>query len=134
MVSGQPPMQQPYQMYQPAYQPPHRSTGDMMKTMFLSNMMLGLAVGLGLLLMWVGALIWGFSNDNDVQDIGMAIKSFGMLALVGAMLLGGILRDDIEKWVRVMLILSGALLLIFVGFWTGFWTALTVSISIPGFT
>jgi len=127
-------MQQPYQMYQPAYQPPHRSTGDMMKTMFLSNMMLGLAVGLGLLLMWVGALIWGFSNDNDVQDIGMAIKSFGMLALVGAMLLGGILRDDIEKWVRVMLILSGALLLIFVGFWTGFWTALTVSISIPGFT
>jgi len=105
-----------------------------MKTMFLSNMMLGLAVGLGLLLMWVGALIWGFSNDNDVQDIGMAIKSFGMLALVGAMLLGGILRDDIEKWVRVMLILSGALLLIFVGFWTGFWTALTVSISIPGFT
>ena len=132
MVSGQPPMQQPYQMYQPAYQPPHRSTGDMMKTMFLSNMMIGLAVGLGLLLMWIGALIWGFSNDSDVKNIGMAIRSFGLLALAGAMLLGGILRDDIEKWVRVMLIFSAALLLIFIGFWTGFWSALTI--SIPGFT
>ena len=134
MVSGQPPMQQPYQMYQPAYQPPHRSPGDMMKSMFLSNMMLGLAVGLGLLLMWIGALIWGFSNDNDVKDMGMAIRSFGMLALVGAMLLGGMLRDDMEKWVRVILILSAALLLIFIGFWTGFWSALTVSFSIPDLT
>ena len=127
-------MQQPYQMYQPAYQPPHRSPGDMMKSMFLSNMMLGLAVGLGLLLMWLGALIWGFSNDNDVKDIGMAIRSFGVLALVGAMLLGGLVREDMEKWVRVMLIFSGALLLIFIGFWTGFWSAFGVSFSIPGLT
>jgi len=106
----------------------------MMKSMFLSNMMLGLAVGLGLLLMWLGALIWGFSNDNDVKDIGMAIRSFGVLALVGAMLLGGLVREDMEKWVRVMLIFSGALLLIFIGFWTGFWSAFGVSFSIPGLT
>jgi len=125
-------MQQPYQMYQPAYQPPHRSPGDMMKSMFLSNMMLGLAVGLGLLLMWLGALIWGFSNDPDVKDIGIAIRSFGLLALVGAMLLGGLVREDMEKWVRVMLIFSGALLLIFIGFWNGFWSAL--GIDFTGFT
>ena len=105
-----------------------------MKSMFLSNMMLGLAVGLGLLLMWLGALIWGFSNDSDVRNIGMAIRSFGLLALVGAMLLGGLVREDMEKWVRVMLIFSGALLLIFIGFWTGFWTAFGVSLSIPGLT
>jgi len=104
----------------------------MMKSMFLSNMMLGLAVGLGLVLMWIGSLIWGFSNDSDVKNIGMAIRSFGLLALVGAMLMGGLVREDMEKWVRVMLIFSGALLLIFVGFWTGFWSALTVSFSIPG--
>jgi len=135
MVSGQPPMQQPYQMYQPAYQPPHRSTGDMMKSMFLSNMMLGLAVGIGLLLMWIGALMWGFSTNTanpnrDVQNIGYAVRSFGLLAVAGGMLLGGMLRDDIEKWVRVVLIFSAALLLIFIGFWTGFWTAF--GISIPG--
>ena len=124
MVSGQPPMQQPYQMYQPAYQPPHRSTGDMMKSMFLSNMMIGLAAGLGLLLMWVGALIWGFTPTNhDVKNIGIAIRSLGMLALVGAMLLGGMLRDDMEKWVRVVMIFSAAVLLVAIGFWNGFWWA-----------
>jgi hypothetical protein len=106
----------------------------MMKSMFLSNMMIGLAVGVGLLLMWIGALIWGFSSDSDVKNIGMAIRSFGLLALVGAMLLGGMLRDDIEKWVRVMLVLGAALLLIFIGFWTGFWSAITISFSIPGLT
>jgi hypothetical protein len=109
-------------MYQPAYQPPHRSPGDMMKSMFLSNMMLGLAVGIGLLLMWIGSLIWGFSTDRDVMNIGIALRSFGVLALVGAMLLGGLVREDMEKWVRVVLIFSGAVLLIFIGFWNGFWT------------
>lgn len=96
----------------------------MMKSMFLSNMMIGMAVALGLVLMWVGALIWGFSTDHDVKDIGMAIKSLGMLALVGALLLGGLARQDIDRWVRVIMIFSGALLLIFIGFWIGMWSAL----------
>jgi len=95
----------------------------MMKSMFLSNMMLGLAVGIGLLLMWIGALIWGFSTDHDVQNMGIALRSFGVLALVGAMMLGGLVRDDIEKWVRVVLIFSASVLLIAIGFWNGFWWA-----------
>lgn len=92
-----------------------------MKSLFLSNMMLGLAVGIGLLLMWIGALIWGFSDDRDVKDIGIALRSFGVLALVGAMLLGGMLRDDMEKLVRVVMIFSAAVLLIAIGFWNLFW-------------
>ena len=133
MVSGQQPgpMQQgQYPMYQPMYQPPHRSTGDMMKTMFLSNLMIGMAVALGLVLMWVGALIWGFTTDHDVANIGMAIKSFGMLALVGALLLGGLARQDLDRWVRVIMIFSAALLLIFIGFWSGMWSALGINIPI----
>jgi hypothetical protein len=93
----------------------------MMKSLFLSNMMLGLAIGIGLLLMWIGALIWGFSDDRDVKDIGIALRSFGVLALVGAMLLGGMLRDDMEKLVRVVMIFSAAVLLIAIGFWNLFW-------------
>jgi len=104
----------------------------MMKSMFLSNLMIGLAIGLGLLLMWIGALIWGFSSNHDVQNIGMAIRSLGLLGLVGALLLGGIVRDDIEKWVRFIMIIGGALVLIFIGFWTGFWAPVTI--SIPGLT
>ena len=123
MVSGQQPgpMQGPYTMYQPVYQPPHRSTGEMMKSMFLSDMVLAIAVALGLLLMWIGALIWGFSSDHDVQNIGIAIRSLGMLGLTGAMLLGGLVRQDMNTLVRGLLIVSGALLLIFIGFWNGFW-------------
>ena len=98
----------------------------MMKSMFLSNMMIGLAVGVGLLLMWLGSLMWGFSTNTnnpsrDVQNIGMAVRSLGLLAVAGAMLLGGMLRDDMEKGTRFVMILSAALLLIFIGFWTGFW-------------
>jgi len=63
---GQAPQQGPYPMYQPAYQPPmHRPMSDMMRG-FVSDTILALAVVLGLLLTWVGALIWGFSNDTDV--------------------------------------------------------------------
>lgn len=102
--------------------------------MLFSNMMIALWIGLGLLLMWVGALIWGFSDDGDVKDIGMAIRSLGMLALAGTLLIGALARHDFDRWVRVMMILSATLMLIFIGFWTGFWNAFTISIpNIPGF-
>jgi hypothetical protein len=124
MVSGQTPgpMQQgPYQMYQPVYQMPQKSTAETLKTMFLSDMMLAIFFGIGLLLMWVGSLIYGTANDHDGQDLGMIAKSFGMLVLTGAMILAGLVRHDMEKLVRLGLILSATLLLIFVGFWAGVW-------------
>ncbi len=98
----------------------------MMKSMFLSNLMIGLAIGLGLLLTWIGALMWGFTTNSsnpsrDVANIGIALRSFGVLILVGAMLLGGMVRDDWEKGVRLIAVLSGVLILIFIGFWNGFW-------------
>jgi len=124
MVSGQTqgPMQQgPYQMYQPVYQMPQKSTAETLKTMFLSDMMLAIFFGIGLLLIWLGSLMWGTANDSDGRDWGMMVKSFGMLVLTGAMILAGLVRHDMEKLVRLGLILSATLLLIFVGFWTGFW-------------
>ena len=121
MVSGQTPQQGPYPMYQPVYQQPmHRPVSETMRT-FVSDSVLAIAIMLGLVLMWLGALMWGFSTDRDVRNIGMAVRSFGMLALTGALLLGGLLRNDSDKWIRWMLILSGTLLLIFIGFWSGFW-------------
>ena len=113
-------MQQPYQMYQPAYQPPHRSTGDMMKTMSLSNLMIGLGATLGLVLMWLGSIVVGLSTDPDVDKMGLVIKSLGTLALTGVLLVGGLARQDFEKWVRVVMIFSAALIVIFIGFWAGF--------------
>ncbi len=109
-----------YQMYQPMYQQPQRSTADMMKHMFLSNLMIGLGVTLGLILMWLGSIITGLSTDVDVDKMGLVIKSIGTLALTGVLLLGGIARQDMERWVRVVMIFSAALIIIFVGFWAGF--------------
>jgi hypothetical protein len=89
--------------------------------MFLSDMMLAIFFGIGLLLVWLGSLMWGTANTSDGKDWGQIVKSFGMLVLTGAMILGGLVRHDMEKSVRLVLILSATLLIIFVGFWTGFW-------------
>jgi len=90
--------------------------------MFLSDMMLAIFFGIGLLLIWLGSLMWGTADPgSDGRDWGMIVKSFGMLVLTGAMILAGLVRHDMEKLVRLGLILSATLLLIFVGFWTGFW-------------
>lgn len=116
-------------MYQPVYQPPvHRSMSETMRSMF-SDTLLALGIGLGLILTWIGALIWGFSDTSDGRDVGMLVRSFGILILTGVLFIGGVLRHDMDKWVRWMLILSATLLLIFIGFWSGFWSALGVDFS-----
>ena len=81
------------------------------------------------MLTWIGAVIWGLVDDPDADKIGQFFKSLGMLVLTGSLLLGGLLRHDMDKWIRWMLILSATLLLIFVGFWTGFWTAIGINID-----
>ncbi len=110
-------------MYQPVYQQPmHRPMSDMMRS-FVSDTVLALGAGLGLILAWIGALIWGFSTDHDVQNIGQLFRSFGVLVLTGVLLMGGLLRQDMDKTVRWGLLLGGTLILIFIGFWSMFWWA-----------
>lgn len=116
-MASQPGPQGPYPMYQPVYQPPHRSTGETLKSLLLSDMVLTIAFGLGLILMWIGALIYGLSNDGDAIKIGMVVQSFGVLLLTGGLLVGGFVRNDIDKHVRYGMLIAGILLLIFVGFW-----------------
>ena len=119
MVSGQPgPMQQgPYPMYQPVYQAPHKPMGDYLKPI-VSDFVLAVAVVVGLFLMWLGSLIWGSANTSDGINWGLGVKSFGMLILSLGLFLGGLLRNDMEKWVRLALVISGTLLVAFVGFWS----------------
>jgi len=117
-------------MYQPVYQPV-KSTSDTIKGLMFSNMMIALMVGAGLLLMWLGSLLWGFSDDSDVDDIGMFLRSLGMLLLVGMLLMTGLVRTDMNNWVRVVLILSATLMLIYIGFWAGFWGGTDLSDLMP---
>ena len=119
MVSGQTPGPAPggpYAPYQPVYQQPSRPAIDYMRP-FASDTMLALASVLGLFLLWLGSFVWGLVDASD-REWGLAIKSIGMLILTVALYLGGLLRVDMEKWVRVTLILAATLLIIFVGYWT----------------
>lgn len=116
-------------MYQPVYQQPmHRPLSETIKG-FVSDTILVLAIGLGLVLTWIGAVIWGLVDDTDADKIGQFFKSLGMLVLTGSLILGGLLRHDMDKWIRWILILAGTLILIFIGFWSGFWSAFGVSLD-----
>jgi len=79
--------------------------------------MLALGVFAGLVLMWIGAMICGWTEDIDVWKFGMTVQSVGVLSLTLVMFLGGLVRSDFDIKVRYGLILGGVLLLIFVGFW-----------------
>jgi len=120
MVSGQAQQPGPYPMYQPVYQPPHRGASDYIRSA-VSDVMIGIVIVVGLFFMWLGSLIAGLTDDLDTWKLGQALNSFGMLATTAGLLLGGILRADMERWVRVALIVSAALLIMTVGYWPASW-------------
>lgn len=116
MVSGQTSGPQgPYPVYQPAYQPPHKPLTDYLKPL-LSDLVLAALVWLGLLLMWLGSLLAGTADPGD-ENVGLGFKSFGMLLTTWGLIICGVLRHDIEKWVRFAMIAAGTLLIVAVGYW-----------------
>lgn len=78
-------------------------------------MVLGLV--LAIFLLWLGAIISGMSDDNDIEKAGTLVSSFGMLLITIVLFVGGLVRSDMDMWVRVALIISAVLLIAWVGFW-----------------
>ncbi len=103
-------------MYQPVYQPPHRSTEEVMTSM-VSDTFLAFAMVVGLLLMLIGSWLMGLMDTNNGRNVGQVLKSLGVVILVGGGLLGGLLRKDMDKWVRAALVLFATVVLVAVGFW-----------------
>src|SRR4030042_4194688 len=116
MVSGHPGPKGPSPMSQPAYQPPHKPAVEYVKTV-VSDLMLSLAVVISLLLMMVGSWLIGLRSEEGGVNAGEVVKSLGMFILTVALLLGAIVRTDMEKWVRTAMIVSAAFLIAVVGFW-----------------
>lgn len=88
----------------------------------LSDVMLAGLTWIGLLLIWIGSLIWGTADTRGGIDAGIGIKSFGMLLVTWALVIGGMLRHDLDQKVRLAMIVAGTLLIIFVGYWSsGMW-------------
>lgn len=74
-------------------------------------------------LLMLGSLIFGAETTNwsGTATAGMVVKALGLFVVTAAMFMGGILRADMNKWVRVALLLSATVLVVLVGFWGSFW-------------
>ena len=115
------PAQQPqYPAYAPAYQPVHKQPIEYIKP-FASDVILAIGIVVGLFLLMLGSVIHGLADSDAGVDAGMVLKALGLFIVTAAMLLGAVLRTDMNKWVRVALLLSATLLVILVGFWGSFW-------------
>ncbi len=130
------PAQQPqpqYQTYGPQYQyqPPHKQAIEYIKP-FASDVILAIAIIVGLFFLMLGSVVYGTADTSAGRDAGMVLKALGLFIAAAGMLLGAILRTDMNKWVRVALLLSATMMIILIGFWGPFW-GLTVDISLPSF-
>jgi hypothetical protein len=90
-------------MYQQTYQPPHRSAGDMIKSM-VSDTLLAMIVAIGLLLAMVGSWLIGLMDTAGGVHAGQVLRSLGITALIAGSLLGAILRNDWDKNIRGALV------------------------------
>ena len=82
-----------------------------------SDALIALGLALAIFLVWLGAVLCGWATDNDIDKAGSFVSSFGMLLLTLVLLIGGLIRSDMEKWVRVAMIVGAVTLITFVGFW-----------------
>jgi hypothetical protein len=96
-------------MYQPAYQPPHRSAGDMIKSM-VSDTLMAIIVAIGLLLAMVGSWLIGLMDTAGGVHVGQILRSLGITALIAGSLLGALLRQDWDKHLRGALVLFATVL------------------------
>ena len=117
MVSGQTGQQGSYPGYQQQYQPAHKLLSDYLKPI-LSDVVLAGLLWIGLLLVWLGSVIAGVADDRGAFEVGLAMKSFGVLMATWGLVIGGMLRHDLEKWVRVAMIAAGTAIILFVGYWS----------------
>lgn len=114
-------------MYQQPYQPVRKPMSDYLKPL-ISDLMLAALVWIGLLLMCIGAIVNGAVDSEGGREFGAAVKAFGLLFATWGLVIGGMLRHDMEKWVRLAMILAGAALIAIVGFWP-----MSIDVNVPGF-
>ncbi|OGS56537.1 MAG: hypothetical protein A3K60_06765 [Euryarchaeota archaeon RBG_19FT_COMBO_56_21] len=104
-------------MYQQPYQPVHKPMSDYLKPL-LSDLVLAALLFVGLFLVWLGSLIAGVADRSGGIETGLALKSFGVLMATWGLVIGGMLRHDMERWVRVAMIVAGSAIILFVGYWS----------------
>jgi len=97
---------QPMYYQQMPPQAPQRAPSEYLKPL-ASDFLLVIGIVLGLFLMMLGTLI----GDMASRDFGLVLGSFGSFLLTAVLLFGAIIRVDMDKYVRVALILGAALII-----------------------
>ncbi len=68
-----------------------------------------LAVGVGILAVFVGAVACNVAEGSGVLKAGLVIYNLGGLALGGSLLLGSLVNDELDRYLRVGMLVAGAL-------------------------
>jgi len=115
---------QPMQTQQPMYQQPMVKTGDPLKNLagtLFSTKLMTIFILIGILIVFIGMIIWtigypGIDDAGDPDNYGMlkpaAIISYlGFFMIAGVSLIGGMLNNKLNSYVRLGLILTGAFIL-----------------------
>jgi len=84
---------------------------------FVSDTMLALILVVGLFLVMIGSWLMGLMDTDGGVNAGQVVRSLGMTILVAGGLLGGLLRHDLDKYIRAAMILFATALFVLVGFW-----------------
>ncbi len=111
-----PPPQGQYPGYAPVYQPVRKPLIDSVRPL-VSDLMLAIAAVVGLLLLMVGWMVLGLADTSAGIDFGQVFRALGLFVLTASMMLGGLIRTDMDKWVRASLIIGTVLLVTWEGFW-----------------
>jgi len=94
----------------PAPVQPMRQMGGLLDTLF-SKTFITLGALLGILLAWVGGIIFIFSTDLTGFRVAMVINSLGFAGMGIFLIGGGIANNKMDKFVRLGMILGGTFLI-----------------------
>ncbi len=74
-----------------------------------SKKMMTLAVGVGLLVVFLGAVVCNVAGGSGVLKAGLVLYNLGGLVLGGTLFLGSLVNEELDRYLRVGLLVAGAL-------------------------
>jgi hypothetical protein len=102
-------------MYQQQYMPQHNPVDHIRP--LASDFLLAVGSIIGIFLMMLGTVISGLSLHGDVHNLGKVIAAFGVFIVSVVLLMGAIVRVDLDKVVRAAYIIAAVAILVYIGFW-----------------
>ena len=104
------PEQQPAQTPNPVQKQPSKSIPELVESIFTETNMF-IMIPLGVLLACIGGLI-NFYGGFNYATAGIIVNVLGVLFIAMSLLMGGIAIKNYDKYVRLGMIVGGAIMLI----------------------